>query len=89
MEPTVRLPPATPFTLQITPVFEVPVTVAAYCDEFPSVTFVAPLKLSVTVRGGGGGAASVTSRLRETEGSAVLVAVMVIVEELADVPGAE
>ena len=84
----VRLPPTTPFTLQITPVFEAPVTVAAYCDEFPNVMLVAPLKLRVTVGGGGAGAASLTSRLRETDASAILVAVIVTVEESGDVAGA-
>jgi hypothetical protein len=79
--PTVPFPPADPFTLHTTPVFELPVTVAAYCEDVPSVTVVAPLRESVTT-GGGGGATSATIRLRETVPSAALVAVMVTFEEL-------
>jgi hypothetical protein len=63
----------------MTPVFELPVTVAAYCEDVPSVTVLAPLRESVTV---GGGATSATIRLRETVLSAALVAVMVTFEEL-------
>ena len=78
MDPAVRLPPTTPFTLQTTPVFELPVTVAAYCDEVPSVTLVAPVRLSVTRAGGGGGAAAkATVRLCATVESAILVAMIV------------
>jgi hypothetical protein len=86
--PTVWFPPATPFTLQVTPLFELPVTVAAYCEDVPSVTVPAPLRLSVTVGGGGGGEASVMVRLSATEGSAMLVAVIVIFEEPASLTGA-
>src|ERR1700704_6898863 len=78
MEPTVWFPPTAPFTLQITPVFVLPFTTAVYCDEFPKVTLVVPVRVSVTT--GGGGAASVTFRLRATEGSAMLVALIVTVE---------
>jgi hypothetical protein len=88
MMPTVWFPPATPFTLQVTPLFELPVTAAANCEDVPSVTVVAPLKLSVTIGGGGGGATSVMVRLPPTAGSATLVAVIVIFEELGSVPGA-
>jgi hypothetical protein len=49
MEPTAALPPVTPFTLQVTPVLELPVTVAAYCDDVPSVTFDAPVRAIDTV----------------------------------------
>ena len=36
--PTVELPPATPLTLQLTAVFDVPVTVAVNCCVLPSNT---------------------------------------------------
>jgi len=85
INPTVRFPPAIPFTLQVTPVFELPVTVAAYCDELPNVTEVAPLSVRVTV---GGGVTSVTVRLRATEGSATLVAVIVTVKDPDTLAGA-
>ena len=88
MVPTVWFPPATPFTLQVTPLFELPVTVAAYCEDVPSVTVVAPLRLSDTVGGGGGGETSVMVRLSATEGSATLVAMIVIFEEPGSVAGA-
>jgi hypothetical protein len=92
--PTVVFPPATPSTLQLTPVFELPVTVAVYCDEVLSVTLVAPLNASVTVEpdplppGGGGGAARETARLCETLGSARLVAVIVTCEDGGSLSGA-
>ena len=35
MEPTLAFPPATPFTLQVTALLELPVTIAAYCEEVP------------------------------------------------------
>jgi hypothetical protein len=89
MDPTVRSPPTTPSTLQMTAVSELPVTVAAYRDEVPSVTVLAPLSASLTGGGGGGGAASVTFRFRATEGSAMLVALIVTVEEPGAVAGAE
>jgi hypothetical protein len=38
MVPAVELPPETPFTLQVTPVFDVPVTVAVNCCVLPSNT---------------------------------------------------
>jgi hypothetical protein len=89
MEPTVWFPPTTPLTLQITPVFELPFTTAAYCDELPNVTVAAPVRVSVTVGGGGGGGAtSVIVRLRATEGSAMLAAVIVTRDELGSVAGA-
>jgi hypothetical protein len=88
MEPTVRFPPTVPFTLQITPVFELPVTVAAYCDEFPREMLDAPVRVIVTVGGGGGGATSETVRLRITEGSATVVAVIVTFEEPGSTGGA-
>jgi hypothetical protein len=37
--PTVAFPPGTPFTLQMTAVFEVPATVAVNCCVLPSNTF--------------------------------------------------
>jgi hypothetical protein len=88
MEPMVRFPPTTPLTLQITPVFELPFTVAAYCDELPNVTVAAPVTVSVTTGGGGGGATRVTVRLRTAEGSATLVAVIVTFEEPGSTAGA-
>jgi hypothetical protein len=87
MVPSVAFPPVTPFTLQVTRVFELPLTVAVYCEELPKVTLVAPLRVSVTV-GGGGGAAIVTTRLCATEGTATLVAVMVTFEVGGAVAGA-
>ena len=80
-------PPTAPFPLQITPVFALPFTIAVYCDEFPKVTLVVPVRVSVTT--GGGGAASVTFRFRPTEESAMLVALIVTVEEPGAVAGAE
>jgi hypothetical protein len=78
MEPTVVFPPATPFTLQVTAVFVLPVTVAMYCAEVASVTVVAPSRARVT--GSSDvvfGVASATGRLFETVGVAALVAVIV------------
>jgi hypothetical protein len=75
--------------LQITPVFELPVTVATYWDEVPSTTLVAPVRLSVTGGGGGGGAeASATVRLRATVESARLVAVIITVDDGGALAGA-
>jgi hypothetical protein len=87
MVPTDPSPPSTPSTLQVTPVFVLPVTVATYCDVSPRVTLVAPLKVSVTVPPDGMGAANVTERLCETDESAWLVAVIVTFGEF-DVAGA-
>jgi hypothetical protein len=67
---------------------ELPVTIAEYCDDVPRMTVVAPLRVSVTVGGGAVGAASVTLRLRATEGLAMLVAVMVTLEFVGDFDGA-
>jgi hypothetical protein len=72
----------------MTPVFEVPFTVAAYWDEVASVTLVAPVRVSVTAGGGGGGATSVIIRLRTTDGSATLAAVIVTFEEPGSTAGA-
>jgi hypothetical protein len=79
MEPTVAFPLAIPFTLQVTAVFALPVTVALYCDELPSVTVVAPSRVSATDPSAVvfGGMASATGRLFETVGEAALVAVIV------------
>jgi hypothetical protein len=52
--PTVEFPPKTPFTLQLTAVFDVPVTVAVSCCVLPSST----LELeddTITVTGWGAG----------------------------------
>ena len=38
MVPAVEFPPGTPFTLQVTAVFDVPVTVAESCCVLPSST---------------------------------------------------
>jgi hypothetical protein len=91
MVPTEASPPVIPSTLQVTPALVLPVTVAVYCDEVPSVTLVAPLRVTVTDEPppeGGGGEASVTARLCETEGSAILVAVIVTFEECGSLWGA-
>jgi hypothetical protein len=91
MVPTEASPPFTPSTLQVTPVFVLPVTVAVYCDEVPSVTLVAPLRVTVTVVppcGDVTGEASVTARLWETEVSAMLVAVMVTLADCGLLLGA-
>ena len=88
MEPQAAFPPTTPFTLHVTPVFELPLTTAAYCDEVPNLTALAPLNVIVMAGGGGGGATSVTVRLRATEGSAALVAVIVTVDKPGALAGA-
>jgi hypothetical protein len=81
MVPSVALPPVTPFTVQITAVFALPLTVETYCEELPRLTLVAPLSVSVTVPPpGGGGDVNVVTRLFATEVLATLVAVMVTVE---------
>jgi hypothetical protein len=82
IEPTVAFPPATPFTLQVTSVSALPVTVAVYCDEVPSVTLDAPLRATVTgaCTAVVGGTANATGRLCETEGLATLVAVIITFE---------
>jgi hypothetical protein len=82
-----------PSTLQVTFVSELPVTVATYCDEVPSVTVVAPLSANVTgvsppLPPPVGGAASATARLCETLESATLVAVIVTSDVCGAVPGA-
>jgi hypothetical protein len=87
MKPYELSPPTRPSTLHVTPLFELPVTFAAYCDEAPNVRLVAPLNVKVTV-GPPAGAASATDRFCETEGSAKLVAVMVTLDDLLFVTGA-
>jgi hypothetical protein len=90
MVPSVALPPFTPFTFQVTPVFELPLTVATYCEELPRLTLVAPLSVSVTGPPpvGGGGAERVTTRLCATAESAALVALMVTLEPCGGLAGA-
>jgi hypothetical protein len=67
----------------------VPVTVAMYCDVVPGATLVAPLSVNVTVGDVlGGGVASATGRLCETEGLATLVAVIIIFEDCGAAIGA-
>jgi hypothetical protein len=46
--PSVELPPATPFTVQLTLVFELPVTVAVNCWELAARTF-GVLGVTITV----------------------------------------
>ena len=80
--PTVASPPAIPFTLHSAAVSELPVTVAVYCAEAPSLTVVAPLKDRVMGEPDPfpdvpADATNVTLRLSETDGSATLVAEMV------------
>ena len=84
MIPTLAFPPATPFTLQASAVSEVPVTIAAYCEEVPSVTLVAPSRSTVTADAPVGVwdcdcAASATTRLCEAVGPATLVAIAAVV----------
>ncbi len=56
MVPTLELPPATPLTLQTTPVFEAPLTLAVNCCVCPrSTEAVEGVTLTVTLGGGGGG----------------------------------
>jgi hypothetical protein len=84
IEPTVAFPPAKPFTLQVTSVFALPVTVAVYCDEVPSVTLDAPVRATVTggaCTGVVGGTANATGRLCETDGLATLVAVIITFDD--------
>jgi hypothetical protein len=88
--PTAAFPPATPSTLQATPVFVLPVTAAVYCDEVPRVTLVAPLRVKVTGPSVVvfGGAASATGRLFDTVGAATLVAVIVMFGDCGALAGA-
>jgi len=72
--PTVALPPAIPFTLQVTAVFVVPVTVAVNCCVAP-VTTEALVGLTLTVTG----STTVTEAEADLVGSATLVAVTVTV----------
>jgi hypothetical protein len=90
MVPTAAPPPWMPFTVQITPVFVLPVTVATYFDEFPSITLAAPLRLTDTTGAGGvgGGAIRLTARLCDLEESATLAAVIVTVPVLELFAGA-
>jgi hypothetical protein len=56
MVPAVEFPPETPFTLQVTAVFEVPVTVAVNCWVVPSNTLgLEDETVTVTDCGAGGG----------------------------------
>jgi hypothetical protein len=82
-----------PSTLHVTLVSELPVTVATYCDELPSVTVVAPLSAKVTgvsppLPAPVGGAARATARLCEALESATLVAVIVTFDVCGSVEGA-
>jgi len=54
MVPAVELPPGTPFTLQVTAVFDVPVTAAVNCCVLPNNTLELEEE-TVTVTDGGGG----------------------------------
>jgi hypothetical protein len=88
--PAAAFPPATPFTLQATPVFVLPATAAVYCDEVPRVTLVAPLRVKVTGPSVVvfGGTASATGRLFDTVGAATLVAVIVMFGDCGALAGA-
>jgi hypothetical protein len=90
MVPTAAPPPWIPLTVQITPVFVLPVTIAAYFDEFPSITLAAPLRVTDTTGAGGvgGGAIRFTARLCDFEESATLAAVIVTVPVLELFAGA-
>lgn len=62
--PTRALPPAVPFTLQLTLVFVVLVTVAVSVNWFPSRTVLAgDVRVTVMDGGGGGGGATVPAAL--------------------------
>ena len=80
--PTVALPPTTPFTLQFTAVFVVPVTVAVNCCVAP-VTTVALVGLTLTATG-----TMVTVAEAELVARAWLVAVTVTVAGVGTVVGA-
>jgi hypothetical protein len=70
---------------------EVPVTLARYCAEVPSVTLVGPLRSSVTgdaPEGTFAGAESATPRLCEELGLARLVAVIVTFDDWGALTGA-
>jgi hypothetical protein len=71
-------------------VFVLPLTVAEYCEELPSVTLAAPVRVSVTGPPplGGVGVMRVMAIPCATEGSATLVALMVTFEELDAFAGA-
>jgi hypothetical protein len=82
-------PPATPFTAHPTAVFAVPVTVAAYCENAPSSTLLAPLIAIVIGDGADAGAAtSVTVTLCDVAVFFALVAVILILEDAGIVAGA-
>src|ERR1700731_4700930 len=49
MDPSVALPPETPFTLHLTVASVLPVTVAEYCDWAPSATVAGPLTVIATL----------------------------------------
>ena len=53
--PAVAFPPATPFTAQVTPVFELPVTLAANCCVCPRNAVALPGWIVTVIVGGGGG----------------------------------
>jgi len=77
--PTVALPPAIPFTLQVTAVFVVFVTVAVNCCVAPVATE-ALVGLTLTATGG----MTVTDAEADLVGSATLVAVTVAGEGTPD-----
>jgi hypothetical protein len=91
--PTAASPPAIPFTVHSAAVSELPVTVAVYCAEAPSLTVVAPLNDRVMGEPDPfpevpAGATNVTPRLCETDGSATLVAAIVTWGAAGDFVGA-
>jgi hypothetical protein len=91
MKPVWLVPPGTPSTLQVTPVFAEPVTTAVYCAEAPSMRDAGPLSASITEGPppeGGTGASRVTARLCETAEFARLVAVIVTAFDEGAVVGA-
>ena len=79
--PTVLFPLATPSTIQVTPVFVLPETVAVKVEEAP-VARVRAVGLSATLRAGGG-ACTVTVAVATLVVSAVLVAVRVWIPAVA------
>jgi hypothetical protein len=84
--PTVELPPAVEFTLQVTLVLDVPVTVAVNCCVAPVCTL-AEVGDIVTITGGAG-AVMVTVADADFEESAALVAATVTVFGLGTDVGA-
>jgi hypothetical protein len=85
--PTVVLPPAVPFTLQVTAVFVEFATVAVNCVD-PEGATVTLAGDTLTVTGGGAGGCTVTVAVPTADGLAALVACTVTVAGLGIAAGA-